>query len=341
MSKLTIAGIGPGDRDNMTIGADRALQSADIIVGYTVYAELIRNDYPGKEFITTPMTKEVERCRIALDLARQGRNVVMICSGDSGIYGMAALICELRGERTEPEVEVIPGLTAACSGAAVLGAPLTHDFAVISLSDRLTFWEKIESRLAAAARAEQEAAKAAEEEATRAKQEAAKAAEAEAAAAEEARNEARRQQAAASCFVAGSPVATTDGERPISELAVGDRVITLDRDGKETVGVVTEVMTPREAEIVEVTFSNGAVWRTTESQTVWLGHEQNYEIKDDAVGKKALLRGGESVAVTSVKYTGKYETVYDVLVGEEEDEDVIFVAGIAAEGYFTKGERGR
>jgi len=194
---------------------------------------------------------------------------------------------------------------------------------------------------AAAARAEQEAAKAAEEEATRAKQEAAKAAEAEAAAAEEARNEARRQQAAASCFVAGSPVATTDGERPISELAVGDRVITLDRDGKETVGVVTEVMTPREAEIVEVTFSNGAVWRTTESQTVWLGHEQNYEIKDDAVGKKALLRGGESVAVTSVKYTGKYETVYDVLVGEEEDEDVIFVAGIAAEGYFTKGERGR
>ena len=162
---------------------------------------------------------------------------------------------------------------------------------------------------------------------------------AEAAAAEEARN-AARQQAAASCFVASSPVLTPEGERPISELAVGDRVITLDRNGKETVGVVTEVMTPREAEIVEVTFSNGTVWRTTESQTVWLGHEQNYEIKEDAVGKKALLRGGESVAVTSVKYTGKYETVYDVLIGEEEDEDVIFVAGIATEGYFTKGERG-
>lgn len=143
-----------------------------------------------------------------------------------------------------------------------------------------------------------------------------------------------------SCFVASSPVLTPEGERPISELAVGDRVITLDRNGKETVGVVTEVMTPREAEIVEVTFSNGTVWRTTESQTVWLGHEQNYEIKEDAVGKKALLRSGESVAVTSVKYTGKYETVYDVLIGEEEDEDVIFVAGIAAEGYFTKGERG-
>jgi hypothetical protein len=89
-----------------------------------------------------------------------------------------------------------------------------------------------------------------------------------------------------------------------------------------------------------LTFSNGTVWRTTESQTIWLGHEQNYEIKEDAVGKKALLRGGESVAVTSVKYTGNYETVYDVLIGEEEDEDVIFVAGIAAEGYFTKGERG-
>ena len=154
MSKLTIAGIGPGDRDNMTIGADRALQSADIIVGYTVYAELIRNDYPGKEFITTPMTKEVERCRIALDLARQGRNVVMICSGDSGIYGMAALVYELRGEEAAPEICVIPGITAACSGSALLGAPLTHDFAVISLSDRLTGWETISRRLDLAAKAD-------------------------------------------------------------------------------------------------------------------------------------------------------------------------------------------
>ena len=151
---------------------------------------------------------------------------------------------------------------------------------------------------------------------------------------------AAQKQVTPSCFTAGSPVATPKGERPISELAVGDEVITLDCNGREIVGTVTEVMTPREEEIVEVTFSNGTVWHTTESQTIWLGHEQNYEIKDDAVGRPALVRGGETIAITSVKYTGKYETVYDVLIGEEEDEDVIFVAGIAAEGYFTRGERG-
>ena len=154
MSKLTVAGIGPGDRDNMTIGADKALREADVIVGYTVYTDLIKNDYPGKEFVTTPMTKEAERCRIALDLAVQGKNVVMICSGDSGIYGMAALVYELRGEDPEPEIAVIPGITAASSGSALLGAPLTHDFAVISLSDRLTEWETITTRLDYAAKAD-------------------------------------------------------------------------------------------------------------------------------------------------------------------------------------------
>lgn len=154
MSKLTVAGIGPGDRDNMTIGADKALREADVIVGYTVYTDLIKNDYPGKEFVTTPMTKEAERCRIALDLAVQGKNVVMICSGDSGIYGMAALVYELRGEDPEPEIVVLPGITAASSGSALLGAPLTHDFAVISLSDRLTEWETITTRLDFAAKAD-------------------------------------------------------------------------------------------------------------------------------------------------------------------------------------------
>ena len=103
MSKLTIVGIGPGNRDNMTIAADKALQAADVIIGYTVYADLVRDDYPGKEFITTPMTKEIERCRIALELAGQGKNVVLICSGDSGIYGMAGPAYELRGNSSEPE----------------------------------------------------------------------------------------------------------------------------------------------------------------------------------------------------------------------------------------------
>lgn len=154
MGKLTVVGIGPGDYENMTVRADRALQACEVIVGYHVYVDLVRERYPDKEFLTTPMTKEADRCRMALDAARSGKNVAMVCSGDSGIYGMAALIYELRGDAAEPEVEVVPGLTAACSGAALLGAPLTHDFMVVSLSDRLTAWEKIEARLEAAAKAD-------------------------------------------------------------------------------------------------------------------------------------------------------------------------------------------
>ena len=154
MGKVMVVGIGPGDPENMTLRADRALRNCDVIVGYHVYVDLVRDRYPGKEFLTTPMTQEARRCELALELAREGKNVAMVCSGDSGIYGMAALVYELRGEDTFPEVEVIPGLTAACSGAALLGAPLTHDFAVISLSDRLTSWETIEKRLEAAADAD-------------------------------------------------------------------------------------------------------------------------------------------------------------------------------------------
>ena len=154
MRKVAVVGIGPGDYDNMTVGADRALQCCDVIIGYHVYVDLVKERYPGKEFLTTPMTQEVKRCQMALGLAREGKNVAMVCSGDSGIYGMAALIYELRGESPDPEIQVIPGLTAACSGAALLGAPLTHDFAVISLSDRLTPWEKIEKRLENAAQAD-------------------------------------------------------------------------------------------------------------------------------------------------------------------------------------------
>ena len=154
MGKVIVVGIGPGNYENMTIRADRALQECDAIIGYHVYVDLVKDRYPGKEFLTTPMTREAQRCQMAIDAAKEGRTVAMVCSGDSGIYGMAALIYELRGENTEPQVEVIPGLTAACSGASVLGAPLTHDFAVISLSDRLTSWEKIQKRLQCAAMAD-------------------------------------------------------------------------------------------------------------------------------------------------------------------------------------------
>lgn len=154
MGKLTVVGIGPGNYENMTVRADQALGKCDTIIGYHVYVNLVKERYPDKEFLTTPMTKETDRCRMALTLAESGKNVALVCSGDSGIYGMAALVYELRGESTNPEIEVIPGLTAACSGAALLGAPLTHDFAVISLSDRLTSWETIEKRLECAAMAD-------------------------------------------------------------------------------------------------------------------------------------------------------------------------------------------
>ena len=151
MGKVIVVGIGPGSYEDMTIRADRALRGCDAIVGYGVYVDLVKERYPDKAFYETPMTQEAKRCALALELARAGKTAAMVCSGDSGIYGMAALVYELRGESEEPEIEVVPGLTAACSAAALLGAPLTHDFAVISLSDRLTPWETIEKRLRCAA----------------------------------------------------------------------------------------------------------------------------------------------------------------------------------------------
>ncbi|MBQ1684097.1 MAG: precorrin-3B C(17)-methyltransferase [Clostridia bacterium] len=154
MGKLFIVGIGPGNYENMTVRADRALSESDTIIGYHVYVELVRGRWPEKEYLTTPMTREAERCQMALDEAKKGKTVALICSGDSGVYGMAGLVLELRGEDAGPEVEVIPGLSACISGAAILGAPLTHDFAVISLSDRLTEWELIEKRLTKAAEAD-------------------------------------------------------------------------------------------------------------------------------------------------------------------------------------------
>lgn len=154
MNKLWIVGIGPGDLESMTLRAQQVLSACDVIVGYHVYVDLVKALYPDKEYRTTPMTQETQRCQLALELAREGKSTAMICSGDSGIYGMAALIYELRGACTQPEIEVVPGLTAACSGGALLGAPLTHDFAVISLSDRLTPWDKIERRLRLAAQAD-------------------------------------------------------------------------------------------------------------------------------------------------------------------------------------------
>ncbi len=152
MARIRVVGIGPGDYEEMTVRAVNALASSDVIVGYHVYVDLIKDHFQDKEFRTTPMRRETERCRIALDLAARGRDVALICSGDAGIYGMAGLLYEMRGESDVPQVEIVSGLAAAVSGAARLGAPLAHDFAVISLSDLLTPWSTIENRLECAAR---------------------------------------------------------------------------------------------------------------------------------------------------------------------------------------------
>ena len=154
MSTIFVVGIGPGAYEKMTIEAADALRNCDVIIGYTVYVDLVKEHFAGKEFLTTPMRKEVERCRLAFETAAEGKQVAMICSGDAGVYGMAGLMYELSEEWPDIEIKVIPGVTAATGGAAVLGAPLIHDFALISLSDLLTPWEKIEARLLAAAQAD-------------------------------------------------------------------------------------------------------------------------------------------------------------------------------------------
>ena len=152
--KLTVVGLGPGAGEDLTGRARRAIEEADLVVGYTAYIALIRDQFPDKEMTATGMKKEVDRCRMAVEAAVSGKTVAVVCSGDSGVYGMAGLIYEVAREYPPIDIEVVPGITAACVGAAVLGAPLTHDFAVISLSDLLTPWEKIEKRLEAAAAAD-------------------------------------------------------------------------------------------------------------------------------------------------------------------------------------------
>ena len=154
MNKLDVVGIGPGEYEQMTVRAINALKGSDTIIGYTVYVDLVKEHFPGKEFMTTPMKKEVDRCVMAFQEAMKGKTVSMICSGDAGVYGMSGLMYEVGKDYPQVELEIIPGVTAATGGAAVLGAPLIHDFCLISLSDLLTPWEKIESRLLHASEAD-------------------------------------------------------------------------------------------------------------------------------------------------------------------------------------------
>jgi precorrin-3B C17-methyltransferase len=149
---LSVIGIGPGNEKYLTREAREALDSCDVIVGYPLYLELINPLIEGKERYSTPMRKEIERCRIALGKAAEGCNTALVCSGDPGVYGMASLVYELASEYPPLDIRIIPGITAALSGAAFLGSPLGNDFAVISLSDLLTPPETIEARLIAAAR---------------------------------------------------------------------------------------------------------------------------------------------------------------------------------------------
>ena len=151
---LYVVGMGPGEKKQMTGQALEVMEQCQVIAGYTVYVELVRGLFPHKEFLTTAMTREEERCRKAFDCCMEGKNTAMICSGDAGVYGMAGLILELAEQYPGVSVRTVPGITAACAGAAVLGAPLMHYFAVISLSDRLTPLEVIWNRVEAAARAD-------------------------------------------------------------------------------------------------------------------------------------------------------------------------------------------
>ena len=154
MNKVYVIGMGPGAYEQMTVKAVRTLEKCDVIVGYTVYIELLKEYFPDKRYLTTSMRQEAARCRIAFEEAAKGAVTAMVCSGDAGIYGMAGLMYEIGEEYPEVAIEVIPGVTAALGGSAVLGAAVGHDVSLISLSDLLTPWELIEERLLCAAKAD-------------------------------------------------------------------------------------------------------------------------------------------------------------------------------------------
>ena len=149
-----VVGIGAGDARGMTLEAKEILEACDVIVGYPVYTELVRAWLPEKIYLTTPMRRERERVLLCFAQAEESKRVALVCSGDAGVYGMASLAYEVGEEHPDCEVRVIAGVTAACSGAALLGAPIGNDFCAISLSDALTPWETIEKRLRAAATAD-------------------------------------------------------------------------------------------------------------------------------------------------------------------------------------------
>ncbi|CAB3390373.1 Precorrin-3B C(17)-methyltransferase [Kyrpidia spormannii] len=159
MGKIFVVGFGPGSEEHMTSRACQAIEQSDLIVGYKTYVDLVRDLIGDREVLRTGMTEEVTRAQAAVEQAKSGRTVAVISSGDAGVYGMAGLIYEVLMEQgwepgDDPEIEVVPGISAVNAVAALLGAPLMHDFAAISLSDHLTPWEVIARRVEAAAAAD-------------------------------------------------------------------------------------------------------------------------------------------------------------------------------------------
>lgn len=149
--KIYVVGIGPGKKADMTFKAYEKMKNSDIIVGYKTYTDLIKEYFPNTEIRSSSMMKEVDRCLEVLDLAKAGKNIALISSGDAGIYGMAGIMYEIINENDDIEVEVIAGVTATNAAAAIVGAPIMHDYVTISLSNLLTDWELIKKRLELAA----------------------------------------------------------------------------------------------------------------------------------------------------------------------------------------------
>ena len=149
--KIYVVGIGPGKKADMTFKAYEKMKNSDIIVGYKTYTDLIKEYFPNTEIRSSSMMKEVDRCLEVLDLAKAGKNVALISSGDAGIYGMAGIMYEIINENDNIEIEVIAGVTATNAAAAIVGAPIMHDYVTISLSNLLTDWELIKKRLELAA----------------------------------------------------------------------------------------------------------------------------------------------------------------------------------------------
>ena len=152
---IYVVGFGPGDKQFMTMQAVEIIEQADLIVGYTTYTDILKAQFPDKKYISTPMRKETDRCRLAVEKALEGNTVAMVSSGDSGIYGMAGIMREIADDmQADVEIVTVPGITAASTAASVLGAPLMHDLSLISLSDLMTPLELIFRRVEAAASAD-------------------------------------------------------------------------------------------------------------------------------------------------------------------------------------------